>query len=136
MITLDTSGALAFVNRRDPEHRPVKRVLERDPGPLVLPCGVLAEITYLIGARLADRALDLFLRDIEEGAFTLDCGEGDLPRIRELITRYASLPLGFADACVIACAERSGGRVLTLDRRDFGVVAREGHITLEPPLRP
>lgn len=132
MITLDTSGAFAIVNRRDPAHRSVANVLENEPGPLLLPCGVLAEITYLIEARLTKRALDLFLGDIEAGAFTLDHGDGDMPRIRELVTRYASRPLGFADASVIACAERSGGRVLTLDRRDFGVVAREGTITMEP----
>jgi predicted nucleic acid-binding protein len=33
---------------------------------------------------------------------------------------------------VIACAERNGGRVLTLDRRDFDVVAGEGVITVLP----
>ena len=37
-----------------------------------------------------------------------------------------------ADASVIACAERSGGRVLTLDLRDFGVVARAGQIRILP----
>jgi predicted nucleic acid-binding protein len=42
------------------------------------------------------------------------------------------LPLGSADAAVIACAERHGGRVLTLDRRHFGVVEREGTISLVP----
>jgi uncharacterized protein len=47
-----------------------------------------------------------------------------------LVARYEDLRLGFADASVIACAERSGRRVLTLDLRDFGPVAREGRIEL------
>jgi predicted nucleic acid-binding protein len=59
-------------------------------------------------------------------------GLEDVPRVRALIARYAELPLGFADASVVACAERSGGRVLTLDVRDFGVVAREGTILVLP----
>ena len=46
--------------------------------------------------------------------------------------RYADLPLGFADAAVIACAERNGGRVMTFDRSDFDVVAAEGPITIVP----
>jgi len=46
--------------------------------------------------------------------------------------RYADLPLGFSDAAVIACAERSGGSVLTFDRRDFEVVARDVPITVVP----
>lgn len=42
---------------------------------------------------------------------------------RELVTTYASLPLGGADASVIALAERHGAvRVATLDRRHFTVV--------------
>jgi predicted nucleic acid-binding protein len=40
--------------------------------------------------------------------------------------------LGFSDAAVIACAERSGGTIATLDRRDFDVVAPEASITLVP----
>lgn len=35
-----------------------------------------------------------------------------MARIGELLGRYADLRLGLADACVIACAERYGGRVL------------------------
>jgi predicted nucleic acid-binding protein len=67
-------------------------------------------------------------------AYTIDYGETDLARIRELVARYADLSLGFVDAAVIACAERSGGRVLTFDLRDFGVVAAEGTITVLPAL--
>ena len=58
--------------------------------------------------------------------------KSELPRVRELVQRYADLPLGFADAAVVACAERTTGRVLTFDRRDFAVVAREGTIQLAP----
>ncbi len=76
--------------------------------------------------------LDTFLNDLETGSYALDCGEQDVPRIRELVRRYADLPLGFVDAAVTACAERRGGRVLTLDLRHFGVVAREGTITIVP----
>jgi hypothetical protein len=32
----------------------------------------------------------------------------------------------------MACAERSGGRVLTFDLRDLGVVAAESTITILP----
>jgi predicted nucleic acid-binding protein len=76
--------------------------------------------------------VDPFLADLERGNLTLDCGDEGLPRVRELVARYSDLPLGYADAAVIACAERHGGLVLTLDRRDFGVVAREETIRLLP----
>ena len=132
MITLDTSGLLALLNRRDPEHGRVRGALDSDLGPYLVPAGILAEITCMVEQRLGITTLDLFLQDLESTAYSLECGQDDLPRIRVLITRYADLPLGFADASVVACAERSGGRVLTLDLRDFGVVAREGRITILP----
>jgi hypothetical protein len=36
------------------------------------------------------------------------------------------------DDPVPPCGERNGGQVLTLDRRDFGMVAREGTISVLP----
>jgi predicted nucleic acid-binding protein len=76
--------------------------------------------------------LDAVLRSLQEGELTLDCGERDFPRIRELVGRHADVDLGFADASVVACAERNGGAVLSFDRRGFGIVAREGTISLRP----
>ncbi|MGH8885114.1 MAG: type II toxin-antitoxin system VapC family toxin [Egibacteraceae bacterium] len=130
MLTLDSSGLIALLVRRDPDHAPALAVLEADPGPYLVPAGILGEAAYMIERRGGAHALDVFLADLQEGAFTLDCGQEDLARIRALVARYASLPLGFADAAVIACAERCGGRILTFDRRDFVVVAGEGTITI------
>ncbi len=133
LITLDTSGLFALLNQADPDHEPVKETLLKDPGPYLVPAGILAEVAYLVERRLGTEVLEEFVLDLEAGGFTLHCGEEDLPRIRDLVRRYADLPLGFADASVVACAERDGGgRVLTLDRRHFGVVAREGRITPLP----
>jgi predicted nucleic acid-binding protein len=97
-----------------------------------VPAGILAEIGYLVERRLGLTVLDAFLNDLEHRAFVLVNAEDDLTRMRELIARYADLPLGLADASVISCAERHGRKVLTLDRRHFGVVGREGSIDLVP----
>jgi predicted nucleic acid-binding protein len=132
LITLDTSGVLALLNRRDPAHDSARAVAAADPGPYLVPAATLGEIGYFVERRHGPGGLDAFLDDLIEGAFALDCGEYDLSRVRELAKRYADLPLGVVDAAVIACAERSGGRVLTLDIRDFGVVAREGTISILP----
>jgi predicted nucleic acid-binding protein len=132
LITLDTSAVYALLDRRDPDHTRVLDVLEGDPGPYVVPAGILAELAYLVESRLGTAAMDAVLADLDSGAYSLDCGADDLARVRELCSRYESLPLGYADSAVIACAERSGGRVLTLDQRDFGVVAREAAIDVLP----
>lgn len=132
LITLDTSGALALLNRRDPDHESVKSALRNASGPYIVPMGIMAEIAYLVETRLGASVMDAFLQDLETGEFSLDFGGEDIPRIRELAAKYHDLPLGFADACAVACAERNRGRVLTLDLRHFGIVAREGRITILP----
>lgn len=132
MITLDTSGLFALLNRADPDHIAALAVLDREAPPLLVPAGILGEVGDLVERRLGHRVLDRLLADLEEGAFTLDCGDADMARVRALAERYQDLPLGFADAAVVACAERSGGRVLTLDRRDFDVVARDVALTVLP----
>ncbi len=135
MLTLDTSAIFALLNRRDPDHAAVRGALDEDSGPYLVPAGILGEVTYLIEDRLGVAVLDAFLADLEAGTLTFECGDRDFGRVRELVSRYRDLPLGAGDASVIACAERSGGLVLTLDRRDFTVVAREGRITPLPGRR-
>jgi uncharacterized protein len=132
LITLDSSAIFALLDAKSAEHSRTRAALREERPPFLIPAGILAEIAYLVEARLGERVLDAFLADLENHRFTLDCGGEDLGFVRRLCTRYADLPLGFADASVIACAERSGGRVLTLDRRDFEVIAREIRITLLP----
>ena len=99
--------------------------------PYLIPTGILAEIAYMLERGRQYAILDAVLADVESGYYELDCGDENIARIRHLIERYADLPLGFADACVIACAERHGGSVLSLDR-DFWIVAREGAIKILP----
>jgi predicted nucleic acid-binding protein len=132
VITLDTSGIVALIDARDRDHTRAREAFLSDRGPHLVPTSILAEVAFVLTRRAGPRSVDLFLQDVELGPYTLACGEEDLPRIRMLTQRYADLPLGFADASVIACAERNGGRVLTLDFRDFGVVAREGTIHILP----
>lgn len=74
LITLDTSGALALLNRRDPDHEPVKSALSSDPGPYIVPMGIMAEISYLVETRLGSSVMDAFLGDLESGAFSFESG--------------------------------------------------------------
>lgn len=132
MLTLDTSAILALLNSRDPDHERCRAALESDPGPYVVPAGIIAEVAYTVESRMGAEVLDALLADLEEGTLMLDCGEEDLARVRALVRRYSDLPLGFADASVVACAERNDAAVMTLDRRDFDIVGRDHTIRLVP----
>jgi uncharacterized protein len=130
VITLDTSAILALLDRDDPDHARCSDALRDEAPPFVVPAAILGEVGYLIEAKLGTAAVVDFAEELDRQAFLLDGGEGDFRQIARLLDRYADLRLGLADAGVIACAERRGGRVLTLDFRDFGPVAREGRIEL------
>jgi predicted nucleic acid-binding protein len=107
-------------------------VIHDESSPPLVPAAVLCEVGYLAERRFGPPAVDAFLADLESGAYELDCGEHDVGSARRLVTRYADLKLGVTDAFVAVCAERNGGRVLTLDRRHFDVLARELALTVLP----
>jgi uncharacterized protein len=131
VITLDTSAVIAITNEDDPDHEIVTTALLAEREPWLIPEGILAEIAFML-EKLGSDVLDSFLQDVEEGPYTLEDSAVDIPRIRVLARRYTNLPLGFSDSAVIACAERNGGHVLSVDNRDFQIVAREGAISVIP----
>ena len=131
MITLDTSAIVALGSPRDRWHGRAIAAVDTEPGPYIVPCGVLGEVGYVLPMRAPGDPMTDLTASLEDATLLLDC-EADFSRIRDLMSQYSDLSLGFADASVIACAERNGGRVLTFDRRDFEVVAREGKITIVP----
>jgi uncharacterized protein len=52
----------------------------------------------------------------------LPLDSADVPRIRELMRKYANRPMDLADAALLRVAEREGLRkIFTVDRRDFSV---------------
>jgi hypothetical protein len=59
----------------------------------------------------------------------------DIPRIRELMRKYAQRPMDLADAALHRVAEREGIRkIFTVDRKDFSVYRLHNHI--RPTLLP
>ena len=89
-----------------------------------MPDLVVTEVVYLINRALGSTAEAAFLRSIELGELTVEhLNEADWGRMALLVSTYADLPLGSADASVVAVAERLGvTEVATLDRRHFSVV--------------
>jgi uncharacterized protein len=132
VVVLDASAMLAIGDARDERHRAAIEALTADADPAVVPVAILAEIDSMFLVRVGPEAMLEVLGACADGTLLLDCGDVDPPRIEELMRRYADLALGFADAAVIACAERSGGAIMTFDRRDFEVVAADVPITIVP----
>jgi predicted nucleic acid-binding protein len=134
VIIADTGAIVALVDADDPHHEQFVALFEEDPSAWVLPWAILPEVDYLLSQHVGADAELAFLRDLANGAFSVELGDdSDLIRAYELCDRYAALQLGIVDAVVIATAERLRARAIaTLDVRDFGAVEIEGRPKLLP----
>lgn len=105
--------------------------LQRPDLELVIPALVVAEATYLVGARLGSKAEAALLRGLAQLEVESPTSD-DWERIAELVEEYADLPLGGTDASIVALAERlDTDIVITLDRRHFTVVRPRHRDTLQ-----
>jgi predicted nucleic acid-binding protein len=75
---------------------------------------------YLL--RTARNAVEAVLENVEQGRFLVPYrAAGKSLGLKRLLRKYASVPMDFADACLVDMAqEYQTGRILTLDR-DFYV---------------
>ncbi|WP_245646055.1 type II toxin-antitoxin system VapC family toxin [Nocardiopsis trehalosi] len=128
-LVVDAGPLYALVDADDDHHEAVARLFSRHRGPLVVPTLVIAEVAYLVGERIGTRAELALLDDLADGVFDVEpVHRHDWSRIRDLVEKYADLPIGATDASVIAAAERLHvTEVATLDRRHFSVV-RPRHV--------
>ncbi|WP_459798665.1 type II toxin-antitoxin system VapC family toxin [Herbidospora sp. RD11066] len=120
---MDTGPLVAAFNRDDRHHKVCADLVERYPGPLLVPPTVIVEVCQLVEKELGSRSEADFLASFPDALIMVDLVDDDLRRMSALVNQYASLRLGAADASVIAVAERLNiPTVATLDRRHFTVV--------------
>lgn len=127
-LVADTGGLYALYDADDAHHAAVRGIIQKEPGPIIVPSAVLGELDYLLREFLGvDAELD-FLDGLTSGALRLEpMTPADVVRSRELVAMYRDLDLGLVDSSVIATAERLGiRRVLTVDERDFRAVRPKG----------
>ena len=123
-MIIDAAPLVSLADRRDPRQPLVRHVLDTEPGALVVPAPVTAEVDNLLRKRGGSGAARLFLQDIAAGGFQV---EGLTPEEHGLALRlhdqYAGLDLGLADLSVILLAHRyQTRRLLTFDQRHFRAI--------------
>src|SRR5688572_24859384 len=98
-----TSGGARRPSRSDATW--VETVLRDEPGDLVIPAPVCAEVDYLLGRRLGRPARLAFLDDLATGRFAVACLEAeDYTLISDLERRYDDLDVGSTDLSVVVLA--------------------------------
>ena len=118
---LDTGPWVALIDKSESRHLDCVRWLKNFRGRLYSTEAVLTEVMYLLNfstdAQLA--ALDFVVR------FVVEIVPADIESIRKvknLIAKYADLPMDYADATLVYLASETGIRnIVTFDRKDFSV---------------
>lgn len=123
-VVADTGVIYALADAADQHHAACLAALENELETIVVPQSLLAEITYLVSSRLGTDAEVAVIRGLADSAWRIEpLTDADLRRAAELMAQYADARIGFADASVVAVAERLGaGRLYTLDRRHFSMI--------------
>jgi predicted nucleic acid-binding protein len=118
-LLLDTGALVTLLDRSQRHHRRFAEFFADWNRPVVSTEAVLTEATHLLGRLVGGRGacVDFFLSG---GAVLVPATTASLRRCRDLVTRYADLPMDYADASLVVLAEELGTNlVLTTDRRDF-----------------
>lgn len=120
-LVVDAAPLVALADRRDRLQPDIEQLLRDEPGELVVPAPVTAEVDYLLGRRVGSDARRAFLDDLAAGRFTVAClDQEDHASVADLERRYADLDVGLADLSVVVVAHRSRTRrIVTFDERHF-----------------
>ena len=118
-IVVDAGPLIALFDRDDRHHEQAVTFIRECLSPLTTNLPVLTEATFLLRFSVeAQRDLLLWAHqtiEIDQATST------DLPRIAALLDKYRDMPADFADASLVALAERKNlTRIATVDR-DFAV---------------
>lgn len=121
MIVLDTSVAVAFMNRLDDEHERVVPWMEAVGEDLFTTPLIVAEIDHLVSRGGGPDAASAFYEDLESGAYVVEWWPEAMAETVNAARRHPDI--GLADASLLALAARLGTvRVATLDERHFRAV--------------
>ena len=128
MILVDAGPLVALLDADDQYHKKCVAALKVLQEPLVTVWPPVTEAMYLLGdlPKAQEALWEMLARGVLQ---LLPLDHTDVPRMRELMSKYADRPMDFADAALVRVAEREGIRkIFTVDRKDFGVYRLHGRV--------
>jgi len=112
---MDAGPLVAWFCSKDEHHAWAEKVFDELPTGALVCEAVLAEACHLAAKDGVARAKVLQL--VEDNSLRLVSLAGQIRRIRDLLARYADVPMDFADACIVSLSElHPTARVCTTDR--------------------
>ncbi len=120
---IDTGPIVALLNRRDRHNAWIRKILNSIEPPLVTSESVISEAAFLL-SRVpggADALLTLLCQEV----LRIDFNAGDeAPALQALMRKYDSVPMSFADACLVRMSELDADSIVITIDSDFKVYRR------------
>jgi len=121
IATLDTGPWVALIDRSETRHAECVQWLKNFSGKLYSTEAVLTEVLYLLNFSITAQcaALDFVLESVVE---IVPASTMSLKKTKNLMKKYADLPMDFADATIVCLAtETRMQNVVTFDRKNFTI---------------
>ena len=118
---LDTGPWIAIIDRSESRHTQCVQWLKNFSGMLYSTEAVLTEVLYILNFSITAQcaALDFVLESVVE---IVPSSTESLKKTKNLMKKYADLPMDFADATLVCLAIETGMRnIVTFDKKDFAV---------------
>jgi predicted nucleic acid-binding protein len=119
----DTGFVYAVIYPRERFHAEARALYLALSDRVLLPAVALVELAFLADRAGGTQAIIATMQAIRQSRIELiDLIGEDYDRAVEILTKYSDTRIDFVDACIMALAERLNvTRILTFDRRDFGL---------------
>jgi predicted nucleic acid-binding protein len=118
---LDTGPWVALIDRSESRHAECVQWLKDFSGRLYSTEAVLTEVLYLLNFSMIAQcaALDFILESVVE---IVPANTKSLKKTKNLMKKYADLPMDFADATIVCLAMDTGMQnIITFDKKDFAI---------------
>ena len=125
---------MALIDRSESRHTECVKWLKTFSGRLYSTEAVLTEVLYLLNFSIIAQcaALDFILESVVE---IVPSNIESLKKTKNLMKKYADLPMDFADATIVCLATETGmHNIVTFDKKDFTIykLPKEKNFTICP----
>ena len=121
IVILDTGPWVALIDRSQSRHTECVQWLKNFSGRLYSTEAVLTEVLYILNFSITAQcaALDFVLESVVE---IVPSNTESLKKTKNLMKKYADLPMDFADATIVCLATQTGMQnIATFDKKDFAI---------------
>jgi predicted nucleic acid-binding protein len=131
---IDTGPWVALIDRSESRHAQCVQWLKNFSGRLYSTEAVLTEVLYILNFSITAQcaALDFVLQSVVE---IVPSSTDSLKKTKNLMKKYADLPMDFADATIVClAAETDIQNIVTFDRKDFAIykLPKKKSLTIMP----